>query len=818
MARRPAIRKTHKAVHRAAKRRPSTLAKVGALLAAPIPDVELLIGAMANPDSGIKFVLGIVKQAGKRVSEVQSVLFDKLKWTADAATRWLNEHGFGGRKEEGATFWRFRQADPKKYREFRTIVPGTRRNPTHGQAKGRDWVPAAMTAQELAENPWLPLTEQEKALLLRRIQAEHPDDPYASDVASWIGRYGGGLDSLAYAYGLRKGAAEQNPSPVVLEIQRQLIAQGLGLHRLAYVALDANTLKVSKGTNGVIIRYDSGRDLYDVTEYHGFDELPTQHGLYVNALYGQVQAALSPREGYGELRENPRTPLLYHQVLNEHIRMPGMPQLIVERGFAHRWWGGGRWAGPNSPSYGLGSLDHAVYAAKAVSDPLTDLDTRNEMLASLGESLAAENPTPGKLSASGGGYPGTWRPEENPDPTGTFATKLGEKGYRAVIVAAPNYLLLGGASHYHSSPFLRREDAESFAETMRDTNEQAGRKVASVEIREITIHPRSKNPVRGFSMYEILFKDANGKNHVWHQYARSLDFVETTTQGILAAQPGGKSQILSIRELSEAQEERVKSGRAVDNPWPSQQNPDLSQAAFDAAKQFRLSGAYSETGVANARVAKYGFSRWYNDHAKQELKGKRKATLLKNWMEGWAASKRMEKAQSNPHFNFCGRENPESTAAELYEEFHGQPPSEIKEVVEEHYEHEWFTQLGVLVELKVATVTQLDASLKFTTDPPDLCSSEDGRQLYIVGGDQELDLGALKMGGDKWRKDSMTLGVLYELSYKTEKGFHQFKLTEYYHKLGEETGVQPFLLYDPNNKTLSISGGQYETKPEGIVN
>lgn len=162
--------------------------------------------------------------------------------------------------------------------------------------------------------------------------------------------------------------------------------------------------------------------------------------------------------------------------------------------------------------------------------------------------------------------------------------------------------------------------------------------------------------------------------------------------------------------------------------------------------------------------------------------------------------------------------NPESTAAELYEEFHGKPPSEIKEVVEERHEHEWLTQLGVLVELKVATVTQLDASLKFTKDPPDLCSSEDGRQLYIVGGDQELDLGALKMGGEKWLKDSMTLGILVELTYRTQKGFQKFKLTDYYHKLGEETGVQPFLLYDPNNKALSISGGQYETKPEGIVN
>jgi hypothetical protein len=64
----------------------------------------------------------------------------------------------------------------------------------------------------------------------------------------------------------------------------------------------------------------------------------------------------------------------------------------------------------------------------------------------------------------------------------------------------------------------------------------------------------------------------------------------------------------------------------------------------------------------------------------------------------------------------------------------------------------------------------------------------------------------------------MTLGVLVECTYQTEKGFQNFQLTDYYHHLGEETGVQPFLLYDPNNQLLSVSGGQYEVKPEGIVN
>jgi hypothetical protein len=311
-----------------------------------------------------------------------------------------------------------------------------------------------------------------------------------------------------------------------------------------------------------------------------------------------------------------------------------------------------------------------------------------------------------------------------------------------------------------------------------------------------------------------------------------------------------------------------------------QANPsDLGQAAFDAGKQFRLSGAYSETGVANARVAGYGFSKWYNNLSPAESRGHRKATLKKNWMEGWAAGKRVEKKQGNPGYGggplptrqlllidvkfrksaeglgriigVSRREgwpeveqaarnkakklriksttlekwagsvaNPEPTAAALYEDFHGRPSAETLEIVTERHQHEWLTGLGTLVELKVATVTNLDTTISFAGDkkPPQLCSSEDGRQLYIEGGDQALDLKALKMAGPKWEKDSMVIGVLYELTYQTAKKFHKFRTTDYFHKLGEETGVQPTLLYDPTNHLLSISGGQYQVEPEGIVN
>jgi hypothetical protein len=127
--------------------------------------------------------------------------------------------------------------------------------------------------------------------------------------------------------------------------------------------------------------------------------------------------------------------------------------------------------------------------------------------------------------------------------------------------------------------------------------------------------------------------------------------------------------------------------------------------------------------------------------------------------------------------------------------------------------------LGELRELKVATFNKKDVTITFAkSGTTKLCSNEEGTQLYIVGGDQSLDLKAMGLTGDQIDKDFVALGVIHELTYQTKKEFHKFQLVDYYHELGEETGYQPILTYDTMNKSLSISGGEYRIKPEGIVN
>jgi hypothetical protein len=171
-------------------------------------------------------------------------------------------------------------------------------------------------------------------------------------------------------------------------------------------------------------------------------------------------------------------------------------------------------------------------------------------------------------------------------------------------------------------------------------------------------------------------------------------------------------------------------------------------------------------------------------------------------------------------FALRGRQiNPESqSAAALYEQFHGRPSSETLEYREEIEVPDELAGLGDLTEIKVATMSGLDVTLSFEDDPPKLCSTPDGRQLHLLGGDQSIPLDKLKMDSEKWFKDSMVLGILREVVYRTRKSFHKFVLTLYDHHMGEVTEVQPMLIYDTLNKTLSVSGGHYQVTAAGVEN
>jgi hypothetical protein len=132
----------------------------------------------------------------------------------------------------------------------------------------------------------------------------------------------------------------------------------------------------------------------------------------------------------------------------------------------------------------------------------------------------------------------------------------------------------------------------------------------------------------------------------------------------------------------------------------------------------------------------------------------------------------------------------------------------------------WGAKYGPVVRLKTNPNTP-DA---ISTSTVLLTSNEDGSQLYFVGGDQSLDLDALKLSEHEQSKELIVIGDCFFVSYMTEKEFDGFEQIVYEHDLGEETGVVPTLLYDRVNKRLKLASGEYhierpmlETSP-GIEN
>ena len=205
-----------------------------------------------------------------------------------------------------------------------------------------------------------------------------------------------------------------------------------------------------------------------------------------------------------------------------------------------------------------------------------------------------------------------------------------------------------------------------------------------------------------------------------------------------------------------------------------------------------------QTGAKSASVAPAMIEREFNIWWEYEGRdwGLPKTEALKAWKYTWRTH----------------RKNPSPESASLYESFHGAPSEEIISITTPIHEHSHLATLGHLVELQIKTPTGLLYTKTWDGNPsttPYLASSEDGLQLFIEGGDQSVDLHKIAMDGKRWLRDSMLLGVITKITYRTEKSFDNFDTIDYFHRLGEETRVRPSLIYDSRSRLMSISGGQY---------
>ena len=287
---------------------------------------------------------------------------------------------------------------------------------------------------------------------------------------------------------------------------------------------------------------------------------------------------------------------------------------------------------------------------------------------------------------------------------------------------------------------------------------------------------------------------------------------------VKTTQKGGKS-VLKFYDTLQGQVGRITGvPRAIVGKLVGEKNPGaftITEVRYDR-----------ESNKTWAFVRTQQFSEWFSvsGHvAKSQLKGLLHHSVDKKLESfGVHPSDRLAKnKKGNP-------KNPQSGAEEMYESFHGKPAEGVTVVEEELHEHEWLAPLGVLVNYRVATLSGFDVLIGVddeTAAEQDfdetaanaetifLSANEDGTQIYFKGGDQSLPLDRFKMGeSTDWYRDDMIIGVLYEITYRTKKKFDKFQLTDYFHHLGEETGDQPMLRYDPLSPHQYVSGGKYKIK------
>jgi len=167
------------------------------------------------------------------------------------------------------------------------------------------------------------------------------------------------------------------------------------------------------------------------------------------------------------------------------------------------------------------------------------------------------------------------------------------------------------------------------------------------------------------------------------------------------------------------------------------------------------------------------------------------------------------------------RRNPSAAAADVYEEFHGTPSSEIVEVTKKVHYHEHLAALGKLEALVVNCVDGKARRLVGFKGAK-LCSNERKNQLFVEGGDQALD--PAEYGFKNWPHELNTLGLVTRLEYFTTKTHlgSEGGTAIYFHEPGKrergqkDAGVGPDLIYDAPNEALLFSGGTYLIKREGI--
>lgn len=162
------------------------------------------------------------------------------------------------------------------------------------------------------------------------------------------------------------------------------------------------------------------------------------------------------------------------------------------------------------------------------------------------------------------------------------------------------------------------------------------------------------------------------------------------------------------------------------------------------------------------------------------------------------------------------RGNPAAEA--LRERFTGMEVDRIDTFREPHMPAGNYALLGKLLALYVKPPSGGQVQVIKCTGTQ-VVSDESARQLWFVGGDQDVSAALAMFGAVDRGAGLFELGEARRIDYKQRKEHvPDPDVDEWRHEFGEETGVRPKVWFDPKTKRLLLEGGEYVVRAEGIVN
>jgi len=260
----------------------------------------------------------------------------------------------------------------------------------------------------------------------------------------------------------------------------------------------------------------------------------------------------------------------------------------------------------------------------------------------------------------------------------------------------------------------------------------------------------------------------------------------------------GETKAAAVRSLKEAIA-RAKGGSR--NPWHAAGNFKNYEAAMDRKRQLEAAGH-----TVNVIVSARGTSAEnYSVYTRTPV-GENPAELLV--------------MAANPRVEVVHGDNP--PVEEITEDFTGSEVKWLDVYNEPHIPRGRYAYLAKLYRLmiKPATGGQVQKITFGEGDAaPLIVSDSTGKQIYFVGGNQDLFgmLGTFVPRGDT--SDPVRLGEARELHYLGIKHHIGDEDTEEWrHKHGEEDGALPTVLFDTRNKRLLYEGGNYRIEGPWIHN